>query len=128
MYIPVSTALICALALIHLLLSARVISLRYAARVSLGDGGDPRLMRAMRGHGNLVEYAPIFVLLVLVGEIQGLPVWLLAGLAIVFTLGRAMHAICFALLRSSMALRAGGMLLTLASMLLMLLADAMLLL
>ena len=51
------------LALWLLVLSARVIRERQAARVSLGDGGNRRLQRAIRGHANFVEYVPLALLM-----------------------------------------------------------------
>jgi uncharacterized protein len=71
----------------------RVVQLRRRHDVGLGDGGVPELQQAIRAHGNLVEYAPLALLLLLVVELTAaLPAWALhvAGTAIVA--GRALHA------------------------------------
>jgi uncharacterized protein len=44
---------------------------RRRARVGLGTGGDTALERAVRVHGNFAEYAPLFLLLLLVAELNG---------------------------------------------------------
>ena len=62
------------LALLFILLSMRVIGTRRAARVALGDGGIPALLRRQRVHGNFAEYAPLALLLMALAELQGLPV------------------------------------------------------
>ncbi|MGZ9080482.1 MAG: MAPEG family protein, partial [Burkholderiales bacterium] len=45
-----------------LVLSLRVVQQRRAARVSLGDGGNTALQRAIRAQGNFVEYVPLALL------------------------------------------------------------------
>jgi uncharacterized membrane protein YecN with MAPEG domain len=56
------------LALWLVVLSLRVIQARRAARVSLGDGGNRALQRAIRGQANFAEYVPIALLLLLILE------------------------------------------------------------
>ena len=58
------------LALVYLVLSIRVIKLRGQNSISLGDGGNEALQRAIRGHGNFAEYAPMGVLLLLIAELS----------------------------------------------------------
>ncbi|MEO0679422.1 MAG: MAPEG family protein, partial [Pseudomonadota bacterium] len=53
------------------------LQLRQGAGVSLGDGGDLRLQRRTRAQGNLVEYAPLFLILLALAEMQGAAGWLL---------------------------------------------------
>ena len=73
---------------------------------------DEALQRAIRGHGNLVEYAPLFLILMLVLELSGAPQTQLYFSGIVFTVGRLMHGIVFSFMKRSMFLRIGGMALT----------------
>jgi uncharacterized membrane protein YecN with MAPEG domain len=79
------------LGLLTVVLGLRVARLRGAKRVSLGDGGDQELTTAIRAHGNLVEWAPICLLLI----------WLTHGpygdrsvaiLAVILAVGRLCHA------------------------------------
>jgi uncharacterized membrane protein YecN with MAPEG domain len=79
--------------LLLLVLAARVSVLRWRRRIGIGDGGDPVLLRAIRAHGNAVEWAVPAILLLLVAELTRAPALLVhvCGLAIV--LGRALHAI-----------------------------------
>ena len=74
---------------------------------------DPNdLERAIRGHGNLIEYAPLFLILMLALELSDASVTLLYIAGIIFTLGRLMHGIAFSFMRKNVFLRIGGMSLT----------------
>ncbi len=62
------------LALLLVILSFRVIALRGMPALkwfAFGNDGEEGLARAIRAHGNLIEYAPIFLILMLVAEIGG---------------------------------------------------------
>ena len=74
---------------------------------------DPKdLERAIRGHGNLIEYAPLFLILMLALELSDASVTLLYMSGIIFTLGRLMHGIAFSFMKKNVFLRIGGMALT----------------
>ena len=74
---------------------------------------DPNdLERAIRGHGNLIEYAPLFLILMLTLELSDASVTLLYIAGIIFSLGRLMHGIAFSFMRKNVFLRIGGMSLT----------------
>ncbi|MDA9724895.1 MAPEG family protein [Gammaproteobacteria bacterium] len=76
---------------------------------------DPKdLERAIRGHGNLIEYAPLFLILMLALELSDASVTLLYMSGIIFTLGRLMHGIAFSFMKKNVFLRIGGMVLTFA--------------
>ena len=79
------------LGLLTVVLGLKVARLRGAKRVSLGDGGDKDLTTAIRAHGNLVEWAPICLLLIWLthGSYGDLSV---AILAVILTVGRLCHA------------------------------------
>ena len=62
-----------ALALLFVVLSARVITVRRANKVSLGDGGDADLLARVRAQGNFAEYAPLGIVLILIAELQATP-------------------------------------------------------
>ena len=74
---------------------------------------DPNdLERAIRGHGNLIEYAPLFLILMLALELSDASKTLLYACGIIFTLGRLMHGIAFSFMKKNGYLRIGGMSLT----------------
>ena len=71
---------------------------------------DPNdLERAIRGHGNLIEYAPLFLILMLALELSDASKSLLYICGIIFTLGRLMHGIAFSFMKKNGYLRIGGM-------------------
>lgn len=105
-----------ALALLYIALSALVIRNRRARKQSIGDGGDARFARIVRGHANFAEYVPLTLLLLLIDEALGWPHWALHALGASFLLGRLLHAYSFALTANNMGGRVGGMMLTLIPM------------
>lgn len=111
------------LGLIFVFLSYRIAILRKTTRVNIGSGGDSALEIKIRVQGNFAEYVPIGVLLLLMAELQGMPVWLVHVFGLALVLGRLLHA--YGLPRSgiSLAPRAIGMLLTFAMITLTALAN-----
>lgn len=79
------------LALVIIALAVNVMRQRGKHRVSLGHADIPEVERAMRMHGNAVEYLPIALLLMAFYEMErGLPLVLhLSGIALI--LGRLFH-------------------------------------
>ena len=79
------------LALIFFVLSMRVVQVR--GRVSLGDGGDPTVLRRMRGQANFAEYVPLILLMMAFLELRHVgSLWLhLIGVSLV--VGRVLHGI-----------------------------------
>ncbi len=80
------------LALFYVYLTMQVVGQRHANQVSIGAGKNRLLERAMRVHGNFSEYTPIILLLIAFAEMLGTPTWGIHALALVFLLGRLMHA------------------------------------
>jgi uncharacterized protein len=78
------------LALLFLVLSVRV-SLHRQSGVTLGDGGDARLLRVIRGHGNFAEYVPLILVMMVMLEIDRTSIYVLHALGIVLLIGRALH-------------------------------------
>ena len=64
------------IALLYLFLSYNVVLARRSQRVSVGDGGDKLVRKRMRTHANCAEYAPIGLILLMLVEMQGMPLWL----------------------------------------------------
>jgi uncharacterized membrane protein YecN with MAPEG domain len=78
--------------IVFLALSRRVIVLRRAAQVPLGDGGDRKLARAMRAHANCAEYAPLGIILIGLAESLSVPALMLHALGLSLVAGRIVHA------------------------------------
>ena len=98
--------------LLLLLLSVRVVTMRHKLRAALGDKGDTMLERRIRVHGNFVEYAPITLLLLLLVELQGGPVWLLHAIGVSLLAGRCIHAYGVSQTQENFKIRTTGMTLT----------------
>ena len=67
--------------------------LRGMEGISVGDGGRPDLLVAMRRHGNFVEYVPYFMIMFAVMELNGSSAMLLHGLGIGMVVARICHAV-----------------------------------
>ena len=89
---PILTSLYAApLALMYIVLAARVVNLRTSERVSLGTGESEALLRATRIHGNFSEYVPFTLLLMALAEMGGAWPWLIHGLGLALIAGRLLH-------------------------------------
>lgn len=105
-------------ALILVWLGWSVVRIRMRERISIGDGGDARLIRAMRGMANFTEYAPMALLLIALMALMGAPGWLVHALGLALTAGRAIHGWHFMQADAPGWQRMWGMILTLAVLLL----------
>ncbi|MGH8283641.1 MAG: MAPEG family protein [Gammaproteobacteria bacterium] len=92
MIAPITALYAGLLALLILALAVRVVWLRNVHHVGLGTGGNEILGRAIRVHGNAVEYLPIALLLMLCLELDHGPHWLLHACGIVLIAARLLHA------------------------------------
>jgi uncharacterized membrane protein YecN with MAPEG domain len=75
-----------------LVLSVRVVKAR-GHGANLGDGGDPVLLRRIRGHGNFAEYVPLTLLLMAMLEFGGMRDWVLHALGVTLVAGRLLHGV-----------------------------------
>ena len=80
------------LALWYLALSIRVVNYR-GHGISLGDGGDPNLLRLMRGHANFAEYVPLILLMIGVLELSHFSIYVLHVLGLALLVARVLHGI-----------------------------------
>jgi uncharacterized membrane protein YecN with MAPEG domain len=113
--LPITTLLASTLLVWLVVLSWRVIRFRQSGGASLGDGGDKTLQRRIRAQANLTEYAPLFVVLVALLELQRGNVAVLALLSVAFLLGRLAHGYALAFTDGNVLGRVGGMGLTLGA-------------
>ncbi|MEQ9259713.1 MAG: MAPEG family protein [Roseovarius sp.] len=100
------------LALLFIALSFRVIFQRIATRQSLGDGGDKALETRIRVQGNFAEYTTFALILLLLVELQGAPLWVVHLLGAALLAGRLAHAWGMSATPMILPLRQGGMVLT----------------
>lgn len=92
MILPITLTITAAATLINLWLASRTSQVRLASKVSVGDGGDPRLIARMRAQANFVEYTPFFLILLgLIELAHGSATWLWL-VAIAYILARISHA------------------------------------
>ena len=116
----ISTLLTSIISLWLLVLSARVIALRdvsFLKFFSFNNYGEEALTRAIRAQGNLIEYAPIFLILIFIAEYNGAHPHMLYMTGIIFLIARLMHGVAFGFMKYSPLLRVGGTLLTFLSIL-----------
>jgi len=114
--IPATGIYIAITATIFLVLAVRVIMYRRRKKISLGDDGDKGLLKRMRAHANLVEYAPLALIMLAALEMNGAPKALIHVLGLTFVIGRILHAYGFSASPPKMNLRILGMVLTLGMM------------
>ena len=114
MALPVTALYAGLMGLWLLVLAFAVMRERRRNDVSVGDAGVPALQRAIRAHGNAVEYVPVALILLGLAEGMGMPGWLLhlAGLAL--TAGRLLHGWYFLTGAARLNVRVAGMMLTVA--------------
>jgi hypothetical protein len=91
--LPIALTTAGAAALVNFWLSWRIAQLRVSEKISVGDGGNMRLVARMRAQLNFAEYAPVVLILIaLIEAARGthLWLWIVAGL---FILGRVLHGL-----------------------------------
>lgn len=113
MVTPLYAALLTAL---FLALSVRVIRLRFQYKTGIGDGGHEELQRAIRAHGNFVEYVPLGLLLIYILEQAGWGGWIAHLLGLFLLAGRGLHAFGLSQSAGPTPFRLYGMILTMAQL------------
>jgi uncharacterized protein len=97
---------------LFILLSLRVIRTRRGRKVSIGDGQDQHMLRAMRVHANFAEYVPMSVLMMALAESTGVHHWLLHAAGGALIAGRLSHAYGVSQTTENFRFRVTGMALT----------------
>lgn len=69
--------------------------MRAKSNISWGDGGNFALQRAIRAHGNLTEYMPVFLVILMILENTDISANWLHGLGITFLAGRLVSVFYF---------------------------------
>ena len=92
-----------------------IVKIRRNERVELETGESDALTRAVRAHGNLVETAPMFVIMLGLLEMGGGHWIAVAILATIFIVSRIMHPIGLSGKKGTFKYRTRGMILTLTA-------------
>jgi uncharacterized membrane protein YecN with MAPEG domain len=79
--------------LMFLVLSFRIILLRFKHKVGTGDGGENALHKAIRVHGNFAEWVPIALLCLFAADLRGASDLSLNVLGAILVLARLSHAL-----------------------------------
>ena len=91
MLLPVTLSSAAAAAILAIWLMIRVGQVRTSEKVSIGDGGNEKVIRRMRAHANYVESAPFVLILLAVIELAGRGDTWLAYVAAAYFIGRIAH-------------------------------------
>lgn len=78
------------LGVFFLMLSLRVIQFRQRG-ISLGDGGDPIMLRRIRAHGNFAEYVPLILLMMGFLEFGRTSIYVLHAMGVALLVSRILH-------------------------------------
>lgn len=93
MPIPITAIYLVVFALFSSVLAFFPGRLRGSTGVSIGDGGNPDLLLAMRRQGNFLEYVPYLMIMFIALELNGAGATWLHGLGIALIVARICHAV-----------------------------------
>lgn len=79
------------LGVIYVPLGVRVAGMRLRYKIGIGDGGNKQLSRAIRIHGNFIEYVPLGLILLFAVEMQGYGAQTVHALGIALVVARLAH-------------------------------------
>ncbi|MBP0617558.1 MAPEG family protein [Jiella mangrovi] len=82
--------------------------IRNQEKVFMGDGGNARMIRVMRGHANAIEFIPITLICMTLAALLGTSAVILHALGIMLTVGRFIHALHFTAADAPMWQRMAG--------------------
>lgn len=92
MIVPVTAVFAAVTGLLLLVLSAQVVKFRLKYRKGLGVNDDPEFEAAVRAQANLVEYAPLGLIMLAIAELNGVSGALIYWTGMALVVGRILHA------------------------------------
>jgi hypothetical protein len=92
MIVPVSAVFAAVLGLLLIFLSLLVSRHRLKLKQGMGVSEDIDFQATVRAHANLVEYAPMGLIMLAVAELNGVPGALIYWTGMGFVVGRLLHA------------------------------------
>jgi uncharacterized membrane protein YecN with MAPEG domain len=107
------------LALIFIILTVRVIRLRRSQKISIGDGGNFALQKAIAAQANFCQSCPIFLILFLITEFNDVNSIILHCCGVIMLLGRALHAYGINQEKENFFFRVGGMIATFTALIIL---------
>tara|TARA_B100000989_G_scaffold265003_1_gene217677 strand:- start:131 stop:514 length:384 start_codon:yes stop_codon:yes gene_type:complete len=107
------------LTILVIFLAIKVGMNRTETNTMLGEGESSALLQSIRAHGNLIEYAPLALILLALLEMQNTSNWVLHLCGSLFFLARILHAYGVSISRESTPYRLIGALVTWLIMLVM---------
>lgn len=90
--LPITSLYLGLFILLLLVLAIGVVRVRSKTNISLGDGGNKALNKAIRAHGNATEYVPVVMLGLALLELANANNTLLHAYGSIFLLSRFAHA------------------------------------
>jgi uncharacterized membrane protein YecN with MAPEG domain len=112
MHAPITALYAGIQAILGFALSAGIGPMRGKLGVSIGDGGNPDLLLAIRRHGNWAETVPMALLLIGLLELNGAGSTFLHGLGVALLVARIAHPLGLKKDKVNEPLRIGGAVLT----------------
>ncbi|WP_118133298.1 MAPEG family protein [Oceanicella sp. SM1341] len=94
--------------LIALWLMAHVGRMRDTLSIPMGDGGHPRMIRAMRGQANFIEFVPLTLVFMVLLALSGWGTLVLYAIGAALVVGRFLHALHFTAADAPRWQRSGG--------------------
>ncbi|KEF30929.1 MAG: MAPEG family protein [Gammaproteobacteria bacterium] len=92
MIVPVTGVFAAVIGILLLVLSAQVVKYRLKYRKGMGTNDDVAFEAAVRAHANLVEYAPLGLIMLGLAELNGVPAGLVYWTGMGLVVGRLLHA------------------------------------
>ena len=117
MHVTITPIFAALLGLIFVFLSLRTSVVRGRTKVSLGDGGNSEMQRAIRAHANFIEYVPITLLMLAFLEMRTVSIYVVIVFASMLFVGRCLHAIGISRTKPTPGFRSVGTVLTLIALL-----------
>ncbi len=90
--LPITMTFTGILLLVQVGLSVTTSANRAKLDIEYGDNGNLAMLKAIRAHGNFIEYVPIILIAMGVSEGAGAPAWLLVTAGCVAVISRLSHA------------------------------------
>jgi len=112
MSLPITSICAAILGLWLIWLAARVIQMRGSENIMMGDGGSDKFLRRSRAQGNLIEYAPMGLILLGLAEFHVANYWLVLICGTVLVVGRLLHGYALSFTEHFTFGRICGMILT----------------